>query len=98
MSMEHDFSNDGGTSTKVAVGATSVEVVAAQSQRKYLLLVNDSNATIYVHLGTADAVINTGIRLNANGGALEISGERLYRGKITAISSAASKNLCVFYA
>jgi hypothetical protein len=93
--MEHDFSS--GTNGKVAVGATSTTVLTANDGRKYCALVNDSDEAIYVSLGTA-AVMNQGIRLNANGGSLEIAGERPYRGAIYAICTSGSKNLAYFYA
>jgi len=93
--MEHDFSS--GTAASVTVGATTTVALAAVSGRKYAILVNDSNETIYLALGTA-ALQGKGIRLNANGGAYEIVGEKPYRGAINAICASGSKNLCVFYA
>lgn len=93
--MEHDFSS--GTAANITVGATTTVALAAVSGRKYAILVNDSNETIYLSLGT-DAVLNKGIRLNANGGAYEILGKTPYRGAVNAICSSGSKNLCVFYA
>lgn len=57
---------------EVTVGTSTVEVAAANANRTYLLLVNDSDAVIYVKFGVA-AVLNEGIRINAAGGSLEIS-------------------------
>lgn len=51
---------------------TTQEAVAANPQRTYLLLINDSDTALYLKLGAA-AVVNQGIRLNANGGSLELS-------------------------
>lgn len=51
---------------------TTQEAVAANPQRTYLLLINDSDTALYLKLGAA-AFVNQGIRLNANGGSLELS-------------------------
>jgi hypothetical protein len=93
--MQHDFSS--GTSGNKSIGATTTEVVAANEARKYLILVNDSNEAIYLSLGSA-AVMNKGIRLNANGGSLEIAGEHPFRGAINGICTSGGKNACVFQA
>lgn len=74
------------------VGTASVVVLAANRFRIGATFVNDSDTVIYLYKGDT-AIANTGIRLNANGGAYEIGLNNLYRGKISAISSAASKNL-----
>lgn len=79
------------TNTFVTVGVASGTVLAANGSRKSAILTNDSDTTIYVSCG-ATAVLNRGIRLNASGGSAMISD---YRGVISAISSGASKNLCV---
>ena len=84
------------THSEVAVGATTTAVIAANSARKYLLLVNDSDEAIYVKLGAA-AVMNEGIRINASGGSLALSAQNgnLYAGAINGICSSGSKNLLV---
>jgi hypothetical protein len=77
----------------VDVGTSSTEVRAANTERRYLLLVNDSDTEIYVALGT-DAVLNEGIRLNSAGGWYEmLEGQNLYTGVVNAIASAATKRL-----
>jgi len=93
--MNHDFST--GVATNVSVLTTSTEALAANEARKYCVLVNDSNETMYISLGVA-AVMNKGIRLNANGGVLEIAGDHPFRGAIYAICSSGTKNLSIFYA
>ena len=82
--------------TAVTVGASTVELAAANANRTYLLLVNDSDAAIYVKFGAA-AVLNQGIRINANGGSLEISGRNgnLDTRVVNGISSAASKVMLI---
>ena len=84
------------THTAVTVGVATGEALAANVNRLYALLVNDSDTVIYIKLGAA-AVLNAGIRLNANGGSYEMSKNfgNLYTGAINAIASAASKNLIV---
>lgn len=52
--------------TAVNVTTSSGQVVAANSSRKYLLLVNDSDAVIYIKVGAA-AALNQGICLNPSG-------------------------------
>lgn len=58
----------------VTVGTSTVAAAAANENRTYLLLINDSANTIWVKFGAA-AVANEGIRLNANGGSFEMSSE-----------------------
>lgn len=74
------------TAIPVDVATTSTAVLAANPNRLYLLLVNDSDTPIYVSLG-GTAVVDQGIRLNQLGGALEMSQKEgnLYRGLVNAI-------------
>lgn len=77
--------------TKVSVGSTSTAIVASNNARIQVVLVNDSDETIY--LGYAEAaVLNEGIRLNANGGSII---EERFTGAINAISTSGGKNLTV---
>lgn len=57
----------------VNVGTSSTLLAAANPNRTYLLLQNDSANDIYVEFG-GTAVVGDGIRLNSGGGSLEISG------------------------
>lgn len=50
----------------------NTNIIAANTSRKYLLVINDSDTVIYLTLG-GDAAVNSGIRLNANGGNYEMS-------------------------
>ena len=74
------------THAAVNVTTTSAVVKAANNDRKYLLLINDSDTVIYLKLGVA-AVLNEGIRLNGNGSSYEISESKgdLYTGAIYGI-------------
>jgi hypothetical protein len=78
------------------MGTTSGTVLAANTDRKYACFINDSDTAIYLAEGTA-AVVNSGIRLNANGGIYEMSPAvgNLYAGEINGISSAATKKVLV---
>jgi len=84
------------TNTAVSVGSTSTTILAANANRKYAVIVNDSDTVIYLALGAA-ASVNSGIRLNANGGAYEINWTNLYKGAIYGIHAAAglTKNVTV---
>lgn len=84
------------THTAVTIGVASGVALAANANRKYALIINDSDATIYLKIGAA-AVLNAGIRLNASGGSYEMSAAygNLDTRVINAISSAADKVLLV---
>ena len=82
------------TAVTVAVGTTAV--LAANADRVYALFVNDADEAIYLKLGSA-AAMNTGIRLNANGGSYEMSSAlgNLYGGAVNAICASGGKVLLV---
>lgn len=54
------------------VTTATTEILALNGSREYALVINDSDTTIYLGIGEA-AVLNKGIRLNANGGSYEMS-------------------------
>jgi len=91
--MQHFFDN--GTPSNATVANTSTKVLSKNSGRRYAVIVNDSNESMYVSLGTA-AELNKGIRLNANGGVLEINGDDPFKGEIYAICSSGGKNITTF--
>jgi hypothetical protein len=74
------------THTAVNVATATTAIIAANANRKYLLLVNDSDTPIWIKLG-ANAVANQGIRINANGGSYEMSAKQgnLYLGAVNGI-------------
>jgi hypothetical protein len=85
------------THTVVTVGATTTTALAASARRRYALLINDSDETIYLSLDGTAAALNDGIRLNANGGSYEMS-ERtgsIAQSIIYAICASGSKKLLV---
>lgn len=59
------------THDAVVVGDTTTKIRDANTSRKYLLLINDSNEEIYIKFG-ADAVASEGIRIDANGGVFKM--------------------------
>lgn len=85
------------TNTSVTVGTTSTLVLAEAAGRLLVTLTNDSNETIYISLNAA-AVMNKGIRINANGGMYELNQNNLYKVAIYAICASGGKNLCITYA
>jgi hypothetical protein len=82
------------TAVTVAVGTTAA--LAANADRVYALFVNDADEAIYLKFGAA-AAMNTGVRLNANGGSYEMSASlgNLYGGVVNAICASGGKVLLV---
>jgi predicted nucleic acid-binding Zn-ribbon protein len=78
----------------VTVGSSSTTILAANTNRKDAIIVNDSDQIIYLKRGTG-AELNKGIRLNANGGSYEINLNNLYKGIITGICTDGSKDVTV---
>jgi len=85
---------DTSTIAQVSVGVASTAVLAANANRIFAEFVNDSDNVIYLALGTP-AVMNRGIRLNANGGSFWIGLTNLYTGAVKAICGVAAQNLTV---
>ena len=56
----------------VSVGTSTTEIVPRRPSRNYLLIINDGTTTMYLGIGE-DAVLNEGIRLNANGGSYQMT-------------------------
>ena len=82
--------------TSATIAATTTLALAANANRKYALIQNDSDEIMYIKIGAA-AVLNEGIRLAANGGAYEMSSKlgNLDRAAINGISTSGSKVLIV---
>ena len=76
------------------MGAASVIVIPENKARTGAWLINDSDVVIYLAIGRV-AVAGAGIRLNAAGGAWEITKDNLVKGRIEGIAASGSaKNLC----
>jgi len=84
------------TSTVATAGVASGVALAANANRKYARFINDSANTIYLMVGAA-AVLNQGIRINANGGSYEMSAGNgnLDSRAVYCITSVAAQNLLV---
>lgn len=80
----------------VVVAGATTPILPQNPGRLYALFVNDSDQVIYLKLGV-DAVLNEGIRLNADGGSYEMSKglRNLYKGEINGICASGGKNLLV---
>ena len=83
-------SNPGGA---VTVGSTSTAVLAANADRRYAELFNDSDQTIYLSLG-GDAALHSGPAIPA-GSSYVIAAGNLYQGAVTAICADGGKVLTV---
>ena len=79
--------------TAASVGTSSGQIVAANSSRKGLVLINTSNEYISLGLG-ATAVLYSGITL-APDGAFTMTAQTLTTGAINAIAGGASSNLAI---
>ena len=79
------------TNFSVTVGSTSTLIKSANASRKLLVLVNDSDVVLFLSLGSA-AVMNQGIRLNANGGSIVLANP-IYTGDVYGICTAGGKNI-----
>lgn len=83
-----------GANARPTVSTTSVLILAANANRKYAYISNQSGAVIYVKLGAA-AVVGEGIRIN-NDGFFEITVDKLWTGDVFAIRNAGSGAVDVF--
>lgn len=79
------------TSGKVSVGSITTTILASNPARKSAMIVNDSDEDVYLNY-SATAVINEGIRINANGGSIR---EESYTGVITGITASGGKNVTI---
>ena len=82
------------TDTFATVGVASTEILAANPKRVDADIVNDSAEVIYLARGN-DAVIGSGIRINANGGAYHIGQFNLFLGAVNAIAAKAQMNVTI---
>ena len=86
--------------TALTCSTSAQEVLGLRADRKYALLVNDSDTVIYAKLAgtsTGAAAAATGIRINANGGSYEMASGlgNLWGQWITAMSTTANKVLLI---
>ena len=83
--------SSGATNVGVAVGSGNTEILAANVLRLSAVIVNDSDEVIYLAVED-NAALNTGIRLNPNGGSYT---EEHSTEVINAICASGSKNVTV---
>ena len=82
------------TNSKVSVGTSTTVVLAADTARKTVTSVNDSNEDIYISIEDT-AVMNEGIKLVALGGTLTLNKAEGAELAINAICASGSKNITV---
>jgi hypothetical protein len=93
--MARSVAPDPGSAVSVGVATTSV---AVRDDGRSLLVFTNDHATnvVYLSLGSAAAVLNSGLRVNAAGGTVAIAGSGStngYTGPVQAISTGASTPL-----
>lgn len=91
--VRHDNDLTPSSPAAATVGVTSAAAVSANVNRRGLILVNTSTATISIAFGTA-AVLNSGITLTP-GGVYNMDEWSFDTGEVRAIASAASSNLAI---
>lgn len=90
LSISDGFSNlTPGTPTQIAVGTTSISLIAANPNRKYAHIVNNSGETIFIQYSVA-AALNQGIKLTP-GSFYTIESNNLWLGDINAIGLIANQ-------
>jgi hypothetical protein len=80
--------------TFATVGTSSAQILASNSSRKGLVLVNTSTNTISLAFGANAAVLNSGITL-IGGGAFNMDQYQFSTAAINAIASSASSNIAI---
>jgi len=85
------------TNESVTVGLVSTAVIALNTDRKILIIVNASDEAIYLSL-SATAVQGKGIFLSPGGGALTLDLQGMYTGVLSAICVSGGKELTVMEA
>lgn len=80
------------TAASSTVATSDTTVVATSTSRRYLVIVNDGPAAVYLNFGTP-AIKGKGILLNANGGSFEVNAQNLFTGAVHAIASSTPSNI-----
>jgi len=83
--------------SSVTVGTSSTAVLAAEPDRKILIVVNASDEAVYVSFGST-AILGEGVYLSPSGGAVTLDLVGMYTGPISAISASGGKELTVMQA
>lgn len=77
------------TPDTVTVAQVSIEVLPANSRRRYACISNSTANGLWINFGEA-AVAGTGIYIAPNGGAYEIDDDNLWQGAVNGITAAGS--------
>jgi hypothetical protein len=80
--------------THATVGTSSAQVIASNTSRTGLVLINDSSAKIYLGIGANAAVVGSGIMLYPNG-VYDMSEYDFVQSAINAIAGTAGNNLTI---
>jgi len=78
----------------VDVDTNSTQVLASNSLRKHVTLINSSDVVLWLGFGEA-AVVGQGVYIEAGGGAYEIDGSNLFTGVVYAIAASGASKKCV---
>jgi len=76
------------------VAAVTTELIAANELRVFASICNDSDEAMYLAFGE-DAVMNSGMRINAAGGSYIINDDNLTLLAVNGICTSGQKNACV---
>ena len=79
------------------VGVGSTTIVKRNPGRSWCLIVNDSDTDMYLRFGDDAAALNSGLRLNVNGGSVLFGPDTdmSYIGSVQCISAVATKNATI---
>lgn len=88
-------STTGSAPTAASVGIASAAAVAANANRKGLVLVNTSANSISIAFGANAAILNSGITLNPTGGTFVMDTFTFSTAAINAIAGGAASNLAI---
>lgn len=87
-----------GTATRTTVtptSNTSTQLLAANANRKFVYLINNSGAAFFIAFGTT-ATINNGIEIPANGNRFIMEATSLYTGAINAIVGSNNRTIEIY--
>ena len=85
-----------GTHSTYAVTTASTTAIAANSTRRYLLIQNNSDTDIYIHLTAGTVTTANGFKIAASGGSLDLTSYQL-TGAITAIHGGSGTKTLTFF-
>ena len=92
--MNHDITGRSTIASNKTIANTATKVLIANGGRMYAVLCNDSNEDMYVAYNTSTGLaVNKGIRLNKNGGTIEIAGQEVFKGEVWVICASGNKNM-----